>query len=674
MDHKHITAGILLIAIFVGSLVAVWTLRNMAENRLSERPSGLVGQDGTRAGIQEQPIFERTGTFDATERPVFAEQNARKPRATYQENLSGVPLRVQQQSILSAQTNEEQTQPVAVASSGKPAAHTTVATPITNPVLAAVNAPQRSWPSVGQHVADTLVNGVPVALTPEQTQQAQQRAQMMASLPLTRGNKQGLAAQQKANEMIRNLSNAVTRSIEQKNAPKSKREQNIEKYAALASGKKPTASQTPSQLIAQQTPALVNQMNKAYGPSVGKQAQNLMNSYAKEMEQAASAPTEEQRLENTRKVHEKYTRALNKLEENAQADKLQTELEKYKADYLARLSSAYNAQTAAAAAPLFNDYIGKYAEIYKQPDTLEGRVKSLTDLQAELDKNLDQVVRQQNSGLAAPLAPLNKIREDLLKENMDSMSDELDQLPISHKNTEQEQAELKDLRAQRERLNKEYLDEIMKTPAMQSLTPEQQQYWQTHAQERLNQLTQDLEGAYKSSETHGQWIKQSNALIEQAQKELGEIEIPLSEQQRQMQEQANEYLAQVEQVYGPETAQQIKSLQAQAQQGQITSEQLEKGVQSLLESKKSEALEAQRAQLRQASDDYIAQTQSTEDFKQLTPEQQARWTQQARGYLSALERDMMALAERTDLTAQQMEQQAAALQKNTQKKLQSIRL
>lgn len=551
--------------------------------------------------------------------------------------------------------------------------------------LAEVTVPAAAWPGPsGQQVPQAAAAARP-ARTAQKGRKAQTpQAILNTALPWPGGNKQQAAEMKKTDDMIKNLTKAVESATVAAAAPQTAREQQIEKYlqrrdgSSSRGGSRNQARTNPVAAIKDAAPGLADQMQKNYGGSAGQKAADILDHYAADMEQAQQAPTARERAERSRDVQDTYNGQLRRLEQDEMQKKLNAEMAQYKADYLNRLTQAYDAPTAAAASPLLDNYIQQQMQAYASSDTVEELVKKLTDGQTELDKNLEELVQKMHPDMAAPLGPLNKLRRELGEEQLENMTDDVSQMPINRSAGTQQQKDMQALLQQREELNRSFLQEAMESEAMKALTPEQQQYWQQQAAARLKQLTQDTQKAYESSSTYGEWMEKTHAATEAAQQDIAAIQIPLTQQQQQQQARAaaamQQYMQDVSAAYGPQAAQEIQALYTAAQNGEISAQELQQRSQAVLHTHRQQALDTQRRALRQSSDDYIQQVHQSAEFGQLSEEQQRRWTRQARQYLTDMEQDLLDLSQQEDIPADQLRAQQEQIQQRTQQKIRNIAL
>lgn len=167
--------------------------------------------------------------------------------------------------------------------------------------------------------------GPQVNVTPSARDRMQQeRAEMLA--PYLRPNRK---EKEQMDAKWAQLSAAIDRAVAQALTPKSKRAQNIEKYAApsnttdvKASGFTGPYAPVGSALSAQKQ-EIVKSFGSAFGSQAAAQAGSLMDNYAQELAGALNMPnaTPEQKEQKVKEISKKYQKEMDKLAEKNQYDK-----------------------------------------------------------------------------------------------------------------------------------------------------------------------------------------------------------------------------------------------------------------------------------------------------------------------------------------------------------------
>ncbi len=157
-----------------------------------------------------------------------------------------------------------------------------------------------------------------------QNRMQEERAQMLA--PYLRPNRK---EKEQMDAKWAKLSAAIDRAVLQALTPKSKRDQNIEKYAAQNNTAEVKASGLSgpyapvANAVAVQKNEIVKSFGSAFGGQAAAQAGSLMDNYARELAGALNMPnaTPEQKEQKVKEISKKYQKEMNKLAEKNQYDK-----------------------------------------------------------------------------------------------------------------------------------------------------------------------------------------------------------------------------------------------------------------------------------------------------------------------------------------------------------------
>ncbi len=185
-------------------------------------------------------------------------------------------------------------------------------------------------PSNAMYTASNYVGPQVNFNTSASTRVQEERARMLA--PYLRPNRQDKARMDAQwNKMVAALERAIAKAL----APKSKKEEMIEKYAA-----KPEEAASVPQIpgfagqlapvgeqIALQKRAMMQSMGNAFGGAAAQQAGGIMDSFAGEVAAALNNPsmTAEQKEKKVQEVTKKYQDKMDKLAQKNQYDKFVTE-------------------------------------------------------------------------------------------------------------------------------------------------------------------------------------------------------------------------------------------------------------------------------------------------------------------------------------------------------------
>lgn len=161
-----------------------------------------------------------------------------------------------------------------------------------------------------------------------QERMQQERAQMLA--PYLRPNRK---EKEQMDARWAKLSAAIERAVAQALMPKSKRTQNIEKYATKNNTEEVktsgfTGAYAPvASAVSVQKNEIVKSFGSAFGDQAAAQAGSLMDQYAQELAGALNMPnaTPEQKEQQVKEISQKYQKEMDKLAEKNQYDKFVAE-------------------------------------------------------------------------------------------------------------------------------------------------------------------------------------------------------------------------------------------------------------------------------------------------------------------------------------------------------------
>jgi len=226
--------------------------------------------------------------------------------------------------------------------------------------------------------------------------------------------------QRELNKRFGQFSAALDRAIAKAFLPKSKREQNIEKYLNNSNngGENNIANATApiTQQLAQQSKNVINSMGKNYGGAAAQKAQNIMNDFQNEMQQTLNGPGDSlEKQEAAQKVNNKYNKKLQKLNQEEALKKMRAQLQAEKNAYLTKLSEVYDAETVAQMRPLLDDYMNKRLAIWTTPQSDAQAAAQEIQLQEELRTAQEELLKKNSAGSAGDLTLIEneRVREQL---------------------------------------------------------------------------------------------------------------------------------------------------------------------------------------------------------------------------------------------------------------------
>ena len=240
--------------------------------------------------------------------------------------------------------------------------------------------------------------------------------------------------EQKALEgKLNNMSSAIERAITQAMLPKSKRNQNIEKYLNRRSGTAPAqtnvgaekggastpAPVTPQQQIASQASGIVSDIQKNYGDDAAAKAQDIMSDFEQEMAAAfdPNGDPQENAL-RAKAVNHKYNEKLRKLNQEESMRKMEAEWRAKNEEKLAEIGRKFNPQTQAAAREKMEANLQERMKIMRTPQSEEDMYRQILALEEKERKELETVVKEKNPTDLTAVAKLHELENEQAKEQI----------------------------------------------------------------------------------------------------------------------------------------------------------------------------------------------------------------------------------------------------------------
>ncbi len=214
------------------------------------------------------------------------------------------------------------------------------------------------------------------------------------------------------NRKLNDFSVGLERAIASAVLPKSKREQNIEKYLARARGEAAvmndgvyavgqrqaggeSAAEEVVQRLASQAAGIVNDVRANYGDSAAAQAQEIMNDFQAEMAQTLNEEGDPQEKNiKAQAVNNKYNSKLQELNNQAALEKMGEELRVQNEQYLKKIGETYGPQTQAAMRPVLEEFAGKRMQLWATPMSEEENVRQTLALDEQLRKEQERIVKE----------------------------------------------------------------------------------------------------------------------------------------------------------------------------------------------------------------------------------------------------------------------------------------
>lgn len=295
---------------------------------------------------------------------------------------------------------------------------------------AARRTPARTAYSTGRRVSSAggFVGGNAV-YDEEEREISAARSRLLDAYAPRRTREQQQALDLKLNRMSSGIERAIARAM----APKSKREQNIEKYMS-ARGEAAQTDGDPSaahegalsaparevrRQIASQAAGVVNDVRANYGSAAAGRAGKIMDNFQKEMTDVLNTPGDPQEKQiRAAAVNNKYNRQLQDLNREESLRKMENQLRQENEKQLAQIREKFNPQTEAAARVKMEENLQKRMQIIGSGQSDEEAYKQMLALNEQQRKDLEEIVRSSNPDDPAAAAKLLELQNEEAKKRI----------------------------------------------------------------------------------------------------------------------------------------------------------------------------------------------------------------------------------------------------------------
>lgn len=366
--------------------------------------------------------------------------------------------------------------------------------------------------------------------------------------------------QQKALDFkLKNMSSGIERAIARAMAPKSKREQNIEKYLGRTRGEAaamdggvygaetgqmaaPEADVTNQ--IAAQAAGVVDGVRSSYGDQAAERAGKIMDNFQKEMSDTLNAPGDPQEKQiRANAVNNKYNQQLQNLNREEALNKMEAEMRAANEKQLAAIGEKFNPETAAAARAKMEENLQKRMAVYRAGGSEEDVYKQLLALDEQQRKDLEQIVREKNADDPQAAAKLLELQNENVKQQIEEEEQAIKEGRKQARDFRLKEKTVEVLDASWKKDNKEITDFFA------AFGPEQA----AKAKQILEKLRQDRNAIYRSGASVSEINKANMKATDAANAELKKLE---EESKRGLvQNQENQLNARNEEVLSHYTAQ-----------------------------------------------------------------------------------------------------------------------
>ncbi len=216
------------------------------------------------------------------------------------------------------------------------------------------------------------------------------------------------------NKRLDTLTDKIQAAVSRALAPKSKKEENIEKYLARHSegtGTAQTAGKFASvaRQISRQKAGIMQSMQEAFGDKAARQAGQLMDAYQNELLAALNREglTSQQLQQQARQISEKYNNKLQELGKQSGLEKFKSDAQQQDATLQRNLATPYGEELAGQIGDVLAQYRQQELDLLQQPDlNAEDFFKQQLELQAKCDENVKNLLLQNNQ----PVGPYLNLR------------------------------------------------------------------------------------------------------------------------------------------------------------------------------------------------------------------------------------------------------------------------
>ncbi|MBR2081395.1 MAG: hypothetical protein IJ876_00020 [Elusimicrobiaceae bacterium] len=280
-----------------------------------------------------------------------------------------------------------------------------------------------------------------------QARMQEERARMLA--PYLRPNRK---EKERMDAQWAKLSAAIDRAVLQALTPKSKREQNIEKYAAknnVSEGVNAGFSgpyAPVGEAVAAQKQEVMKNFAQAFGSSAAQQAGAMMDQFSSELAGALSTPgvSTEQTTARVKEITQKYQRQMDKLAEKNQYDKFVAERVAQDNQQKEQLRAQYaNADLNAKFSEIIDAAREKDLALATQHLPAEEYYKALYNNRYEAHSQLEQAVRQAGESLQ-PLRQWDNTQAQQQLEALQAREEAGQTISVARKSTPAEVAGMQD--------------------------------------------------------------------------------------------------------------------------------------------------------------------------------------------------------------------------------------
>lgn len=326
------------------------------------------------------------------------------------------------------------------------------------------------------------------------------------------------AQDERLKRQLDNVSSGIDRAIAQATLPKSKQQQNVEKYLAQRDGRPVAQNQfnTVAEQVAQQKAGVVKSVTDSFGSAAGRKAAGIMDNFQKEMTDAANDKelSPRQKEKKMREVNQKYNKELQDLTAEENQNKFEEDQRKDNAAYVADIRAKFGDKTAAQAQAKLDEYTQEKMKLISENNSEEKLYEALLPLERKKDEELKNIILENNPDDPEAMKKYNEIQAQRHKEAIEQQRQEMQargEQPRAYRpNPETIKQYAKDLEAEKKRILDSYREAYGDEAAAQ-------------AEAVLNKNSQEQLKALQSGEDVNTVNEMRQKLTEETNKSLTQI-------------------------------------------------------------------------------------------------------------------------------------------------------
>ncbi len=707
---RKFSLGCLLPLLFIAFALGLWFWPSETPKR--EKVRSLFGQHPVSPEVGEA-VYDEKSMLDAN--PYRPKMNSAESENKYKKfakrafryrpRRRPIPIKKPSTTTASGQVVPSTTTAQAVAAALPPEQAAAVApanvTSPTQSIVGEQNTPSAMQTSVQRQIPQAQATALSAQNPAEKAAQApvgnattqpMPNKEIMSLFPQM-NNPKYQRQMKETDQLLSNLSKALEKAVAV--PQQSKRMQNIAKYAkggagssgrlggsGRSSGGGSAASSAAMDAISAGGEAIAQNMEKNYGKKAADQVRQATRQYAQGVNQAMSIDNEEQRRAAVAAQQAAYEQQIRRIQIE---EIFKQALKEHKEKYAQELTDAFGAESATAAAEILDKY---EQDIFTASHNTEDPVEALMEVEDGFQKQLSTLLKEQHLESEDVDQRLQTVRSNVLTNNLESLTTQLEEQKAAGNKISMEvitDEYLEGLRAEREQINQNIINEVLNSEEMQKMSPAQKAAWQQQAQKILSDMTEEMITARKNipPDQNEQYSAMIAQISDKATKALGQIELPLTQEEEdarnEMNEQNQAYLDYVSKMYGEKAGAEVRTLLLKLQRELITPEEFDAQQQAIFdanrstfEANKEQAQRDREKEISKSCARYKNQILASKAVKQYPIDFQKIIKRMITQPISQMEEDLILLSREENLSEEDYNARATAISERTNKQVNDI--